>query len=52
MNNISKIVVYVIKNRRTIGVIVGGLMTLLGFGDFSDPMAQSYYIGNCPHGRE
>lgn len=39
MNNINKVVIYVIKNRRTIGVIVGGLMTLLGFGEFNDPMA-------------
>lgn len=39
MKNINKVVTFVIVNRRTIGVIIGGIMTLLGFGDFNGPVA-------------
>lgn len=36
----TKVVVYVIENRRTIGLIVGGLLTLLGMEDvINGPMA-------------
>lgn len=36
----TKVVLYVIENRRPIGLIIGGLLTLLGMEDVvSGPMA-------------
>lgn len=34
--NVKKIVGFVVTNRRTIGIIIGGLMTLFGHQDLAD----------------
>lgn len=36
MEKFSKIMCFVSENRRTIGVIIGAVMTLLGMGDFTN----------------
>lgn len=34
MKTVSKVVIFVIENRRPIGLIIGGILSLLGMGDY------------------
>lgn len=36
MNKLTKVVGFVIEHRRPLGMIIGGLLTLLGMGDIVD----------------